>query len=601
MNYQVKNEEGSVLATTLILLLMLGVLGVSVVYMNTDSQLAAALDQDAIEAFYYAEAGLNYARVNPAVSSQIAFQNGSFELTEVTPVASKLYQVTSVGRKGDAIRVISREVKGFEDFENREEANPISAVLYFRDYGRVGIDGEIDDESGNIPPNQGQIINVGVTETVDYYGETKEVLDFVDTPTNASSSFRINTADAADNSLDLAVGGTISMWVNLAPPQQGGSTVNDNWLGKFAIKGNRNTSAFFPPSGSGSDDYSYSFEYYSTGGFFGGTRNTSTPYFLMLSLTGSNGNEIRLTTPSRIGYSQWYHIAAVWGAEGRAIYVNGSQVANGAGIEEIERNDYDLTLGNQLNSGSVNEFEGQMDEILILNRAIDAEEVQSLFKKRTLYYQLDGLGDEVVEVERSGSTETYSSVGKAHDSTIFLNHGILTDSVVTNAENEGGEAQSAYYFSTPAARVTPGYIWLNTDQKFTLFFKFKVSDLEKEGNLLGYGKVIELSYNYDNDVPQIEFKVKDSLVNPILIVLDSPIDEWQALGIAYDGSHYKLVFNGVHIADIPATVNDAVDFSESKLWFLGSSIYEPSFIGWLDEVSFYQRAVSESDLIDLTE
>ena len=91
-------------------------------------------------------------------------------------------------------------------------------------------------------------------------------------------------------------------------------------------------------------------------------------------------------------YGQWYHLAAVWDGSVVRVYINGDYDKQ-----------YDLTSYSNLatptrigasSDGANYQFKGEVDELLILNRALSAEEIKALYNNTVnrLYHNFTGLG-----------------------------------------------------------------------------------------------------------------------------------------------------------------------------------------------------------------
>jgi hypothetical protein len=89
----------------------------------------------------------------------------------------------------------------------------------------------------------------------------------------------------------------------------------------------------------------------------------------------------------RIDDGQWHHVVATYDGVDAKIYMDGWPAGKPAHkVGELKRNDYDLTIGaNRSNpDGAYGEigasFNGMMDDVMMFNRALSDDEVQTLFK-----------------------------------------------------------------------------------------------------------------------------------------------------------------------------------------------------------------------------
>jgi len=86
---------------------------------------------------------------------------------------------------------------------------------------------------------------------------------------------------------------------------------------------------------------------------------------------------------------QWHHVAGTFDGKDAKVYVDGWLVGKpGHWVGEIPHTPYDLTIGaNRSNpDGSLGEigasFNGLMDDVMMFNRALSADEIQTLFKSQ---------------------------------------------------------------------------------------------------------------------------------------------------------------------------------------------------------------------------
>ena len=95
------------------------------------------------------------------------------------------------------------------------------------------------------------------------------------------------------------------------------------------------------------------------------------------------------SSPRRIDDGQWHHVVGTYDGADATVYLDGLSVGkSGHKVGEIAHNDYDLTIGaNRSNpDGALGEigpsFYGLMDDVMLFNRALTADEVQAVFKSQ---------------------------------------------------------------------------------------------------------------------------------------------------------------------------------------------------------------------------
>jgi DNA-directed RNA polymerase subunit RPC12/RpoP len=90
-----------------------------------------------------------------------------------------------------------------------------------------------------------------------------------------------------------------------------------------------------------------------------------------------------------IADGQWHHVVGTYDGTGATVYLDGLPVGKpGHKVGELPHTPYDLTIGaNRSNPdaalGEVGaSFNGMMDDVMMFNRALSAEEIQALFKSQ---------------------------------------------------------------------------------------------------------------------------------------------------------------------------------------------------------------------------
>jgi len=92
-------------------------------------------------------------------------------------------------------------------------------------------------------------------------------------------------------------------------------------------------------------------------------------------------------SPQRLDDGQWHHVAATYDGMDAKIYLDGWTVGKpGHKTGEIHHTDYDLTIGSNRSNpdGAFGEigasFNGLMDDVMMFNRALSEDEIQTLFR-----------------------------------------------------------------------------------------------------------------------------------------------------------------------------------------------------------------------------
>ena len=76
----------------------------------------------------------------------------------------------------------------------------------------------------------------------------------------------------------------------------------------------------------------------------------------------------------------WQHVVGVYDGANARLYVNGTQVATAAVSGFVANSSQPLRFGATGRSGTINYFNGDLDEVAIFNRALSAAEISSRYQ-----------------------------------------------------------------------------------------------------------------------------------------------------------------------------------------------------------------------------
>ena len=74
----------------------------------------------------------------------------------------------------------------------------------------------------------------------------------------------------------------------------------------------------------------------------------------------------------------------------------------------------------------------------------------------------------------------------------------------------------------------------------------------------------------------------------------NPLNAWTHVAVTYDGATIRLYVNGTQVASRLAA--GAVQSVSNPLWIGGNQPYGEYFLGLIDEVRVYNRALAQSDI-----
>jgi formylglycine-generating enzyme required for sulfatase activity len=110
----------------------------------------------------------------------------------------------------------------------------------------------------------------------------------------------------------------------------------------------------------------------------------------------------------RIDDGQWHHVAATYDGTVHRLYLDGQRISNECARRgRVPANNYDLTIGenqsNRADTDTETSFNGMMDDVMMFNRALSAEEIRMLYDS-----QLGGGG---VSAPQAQPTTASTAVG----------------------------------------------------------------------------------------------------------------------------------------------------------------------------------------------
>jgi hypothetical protein len=153
-----------------------------------------------------------------------------------------------------------------------------------------------------------------------------------------------------DAALDLTSAGTLQAWL-MSP------TGSLNSSGGLIHKGDSSTLK----------DESYSLQFYN------GNK-------IRLAVVNASGQKKYLDAPISVSAGQWYSVAATWDASGMKIYINGQAAASNTTVVTARNTTGGVNIGGQTTGGaSSTYFKGAIDEAMIHNSALTAEQIAAYY------------------------------------------------------------------------------------------------------------------------------------------------------------------------------------------------------------------------------
>ena len=476
--------------------------------------------------------------------------NGKKAGTATISLVSNAGSYLSIGSRQDASETHIEFLNGKID-EVRIYNHGLSETEIIEDYNSTRnclvayypFNGNANDESGN--GHDGSVS--GATKTTDRFNQADNAYNFV---YNGFSSDKIQVSGTSD--LNFSTGTfSIGAWV------------------KF--------------SGAATGGYNYPI-------FSKHICGEQSGYILMLYngkltfwLAGSEGYNV-LSTTDEYTDNCWHQVVAVYDGTTQYLYVDGV-LKNSIPFSYTSFNSANWALGgyNGCNGG----FNGKVDEIKVFDQALTETEVQNLYNNSVnpliAYYPFNG---------------------NANDESGNGNHGTITGPLVTPAVDWYGEEGKAYKFWFPDYVSVPTNASFFTDE-FTVSYWYKVASywgdrgvLSCVGNKGGYQQAF--SGTTFSSIIGYNFPLGAHLYSNYTV--PDVTNTWHHVVLFYKKtgdnlSSTKLFLNG----ELKKTENHslAIAYPGGEIFYIGRNHGELGFNGELDDVRFYNRELSDTEIMAL--
>ncbi|MBK8505933.1 MAG: hypothetical protein IPL46_29310 [Saprospiraceae bacterium] len=294
------------------------------------------------------------------------------------------------------------------------------------------------------------------------------------------------------------------------------------------------------------------------------------------------------TNALKIG--EWAHVVTVHDGARDLIYLNGILAAEKDVLGNLNTTTHPLGVGYDPIGGSLF-FKGSLDEVMIFDGALDAQQVADLYADQNT--------NQVIE---EGLVAAYSFSVNLSDESGFSNNGRGVD--LTAATDRFGFGESAYRFNGTSSELTiSNSAQLNSDAT-TVSFWINVRTLPAQGevfvasfggwqerwkiSLPSHGKLVWTT-NHENGISDMDAGDSTKALQPGV---------WMHAVLVHDGTKDKIYLNGelANEKDVVGNLN-----STTHPFGLGYNPVDGGnyFDGQLDEVEVYNYALSEGEITAL--
>ncbi|MDD2611848.1 MAG: T9SS type A sorting domain-containing protein, partial [Bacteroidales bacterium] len=312
-----------------------------------------------------------------------------------------------------------------------------------------------------------------------------------------------------------------------------------------------------------------------------------------LSNDGTSTNAKWITTTETISRNQWTHIAATFDGTTMKIYINGTfSKSLVPGFSTIFVPTGNVHIGNWQTTATTweNPFKGSLDEVRLYKKALSASEILGLYNNPA------NLVADLKFNENAGTIAT--------DNSGNVNTGTLTNSPTWTT----GKIGSALNFTNNYVNL-PSSTSLNTiTSAITLSTWIKASANTANSTIIGrwlYGTGVNqrsfilyvgstgtLSFGLSNDGTSTNAKW---LTTTATITRDV----WTYVTATFDGTTMKIYINGsLSTSDVTGFSTIFVPTGNVQIgkWQTTATTWELPFIGAIDEVKVYNKALSLSEI-----
>ena len=311
----------------------------------------------------------------------------------------------------------------------------------------------------------------------------------------------------------------------------------------------------------------------------------------------SNSND--LIVPTSLTAGQWFHVAAVRNGDLTQIYLNGVLAGSQTSGSNINTGTGgDAAIGRCLTSdaGCARFVNGKIDEVSLYNRALSASEIQAIYDADSA-----GICLPTCTPPPSNLESWYRGEGDANDFQ-GTNHGTLVNgagfatAVVNQGFNLDGVNDFVRIGNPTALNFGTGDFSVQTWVK-TSFRGGSFNDYIISKSNVGNDAQFVLSYNAGGTgFPS--FLMSDGTTNSLASGTANLADGiFHHLAGVREGTTLRLYVDGVQVgtATTPSLVN-ATSANNVVIGGRDNPDFDPYFNGIIDEVQFFNRALSASEI-----
>ena len=315
-----------------------------------------------------------------------------------------------------------------------------------------------------------------------------------------------------------------------------------------------------------------------------------------------------------ISANKWQHIAVVWsnsgGGNSGAAYINGVAVATTTAIA-ANYGDAVATIGSRIVGAPSVVFPGLIDDVRIYKRLLSATEIKALYNSGAAKFNVSPtkyLTDGLVGYWTMDGSKVNWNTGVVTDSSSQNNTGFVTNMATSTGVAAGKIGQALSFDGVNDLVNVPYAASLNPTSAVTLaaWVRVAASETGYEGIIWRFagnpfpGYALVLNPNYGASCTSIAGRVGFWVGDNSSRYLCSPSginnNSWHHIAGAYNGTTAVVYIDGVAVASGART--NGLNQTSQALQF-GQSNLSGDFLGTIDEVRIYNRALSAKEIQQL--
>jgi hypothetical protein len=285
----------------------------------------------------------------------------------------------------------------------------------------------------------------------------------------------------------------------------------------------------------------------------------------------------------------WNFIVATFQDSAAKLYLNGSLDTSFAHVSAFGASLSNIIIGNAWNGSTP--FKGTLDDIRIYNRALADAEIKLLYNEGGWTGIQDGL------------VAYYPFNGNANDESWNGNNGTVTNATLT--ADRFGNINKAYSFDGVSAYIsfTSLFILHQQTNATVLFWSYHESGNAQRTLFFTRSDEVDnnrfhICYDSTNAGDSLRFNYRETnstMHAEMWTTLGRGV--WIHLAIVHNGNSYLLYKNGVLTSQ---SVDPSPVLPTTTGWRLaGKNSYGYRFKGRIDDIRFYGRALSQSEIQSL--